>query len=264
MAIVAQLLFAVMLAAAGYFFYQSIQKIRRNILLGKDIELNDHPEERRNIMFRVALGQSKMVVRPVAGILHILIYVGFLIVNAEMLEILIDGLFGTHRVLSVLGAGYNALTGIVEIMMLLVVIASVGFLARRNLVKVPRFTSPELKGFPTTDANLILITEITLMFALFTMNAADQALQQKGAEHYIQAGYFPVSSLLVGAFSGMSEGTLIFLERSGWWIHILGILAFLNYIPRSKHLHIFLTFPNTYYSRLAAKGKMTNMESITQ
>ncbi|MCS7073736.1 MAG: (Fe-S)-binding protein [Bacteroidia bacterium] len=264
MTILLQLVFAVALGIAGYLFYQSINKIRRNILLGKDIQLNDNPEERRKIMLRVALGQSKMITRPIAGILHIFIYVGFLIVNLEMVEILIDGLLGTHRILSFLGTGYSFLTGVIEIMMLLVVVASVAFLVRRNIIKLPRFTSPELKGFPMTDANIILFTEITLMLALFLMNAADQVLQSKGTPHYVQAGYFPISQWLAGSLSGLDESTLIILERSSWWIHILGILAFLNYIPRSKHLHIFLTFPNTYYSRLSPKGKMTNMESITQ
>lgn len=215
-------------------------------------------------MIRVALGQSKMVVRPVAGIMHIFVYVGFVIINIEVLEILIDGIFGTHRIFSSIGPLYNFLIGSFEILAFLVTLGCAVFLIRRNVLKLKRFWMKEMTSWPRTDANVILITEILLMTAFLTMNATDSILQSRSYEHYITAGSFPVSSLFSGIYSSMSSESLVMIERCCWWFHIIGILAFLNYIPYSKHFHILLAFPNTYYSNLEQKGKFTNMESVTQ
>jgi heterodisulfide reductase subunit C len=258
-----QILFIIVLSVALYFFVKKIQKIRRNIFLGKDETISDNKPERWKTMARVALGQSKMVVRPVAGIMHIIIYVGFVLINIEVLEILIDGIFGTHRFLAFLGPVYNAAIGFFEILAALVFVACVIFLARRFIAKIPRFHSPEMKGWATADATYILIIEMVLMVALLKMNAVDQVLQDINADHYIAAGSFPVSYYLTGFFEGYSESTLVVFERVFWWFHILGILFFLNYVPYSKHLHIFLAFPNTWYSRLQPAGEFDNMPEIT-
>jgi ferredoxin len=258
-----QVLFIIVLAIAIYFFVQKIKKIRRNIFLGKNHKVNDNKPERWKIMAKVALGQSKMVVRPVAGVMHIIIYVGFVLINIEVLEIMIDGVFGTHRALSFLGPVYDAAIGFFEILAALVFIACVVFLGRRFIAKIPRFHSPEMKGWATADATYILVIEMVLMVALLKMNAVDQVLQSMDADHYIAAGSFPVSQYLTGIFQGYSESTLIVFERVFWWFHILGILFFLNYVPYSKHLHIFLAFPNTWYSRLQPVGELANMPEIT-
>ena len=258
-----QLLFVIVLGVALYFFIKKIKQIRRNIFLGKDETINNQKAERWKVMAKVALGQSKMVVRPVAGLFHILIYIGFILINIEVLEILIDGVAGTHRSLSFLGSIYNTAIGFFEILALLVFIACIVFLARRFIVRIPRFHSPEMKGWATKDATYILVIEIVLMVALLKMNAVDQLLQARGADHYIAAGSFPVSQYLTGFFSNYDTSTLIVFERVFWWFHILGILFFLNYVPYSKHLHIFLAFPNTWYSRLNPAGEFQNMPEIT-
>lgn len=258
-----QILFVIVLGVAVYFFAQKIIKVRRNIFLGKKEKINDRKPERWKMMTKVALGQSKMVVRPVAGFFHILIYVGFVLINIEVLEILIDGVFGTHRVLSFLGPVYDAAIGFFEILAALVFIACVVFLGRRFISKIPRFHSKEMKGWATQDATYILLIEIVLMVALLKMNAVDQVLQSQGADHYVAAGSFPISQFLTGFFTGYSTATLIVMERVFWWFHILGILLFLNYVPYSKHLHIFLAFPNTWYSRLKSAGEFANMPEIT-
>ena len=260
---VQQILFALALGVAIYFFTNKVKQIRRNIFLGKDKKIDDNKSERWKTMARVALGQSKMVVRPIAGILHIIVYVGFVLINIEVLEILIDGLFGTHRVLSFLGPVYDAAIGFFEILALLVLVACVFFLTRRFISKIPRFHKPEMKGWATKDATYILIMEIVLMAALLKMNAADQLLQERGADHFITAGSFPVSQYLTGFFESYSTSTLIVFERVFWWFHIIGILLFLNYVPYSKHLHIFLAFPNTWYSKLNSVGELPNMPEIT-
>ena len=203
-----------------------------------------------------------MGTRPIPAILHFIVYAGFILINIEVLEIIIDGLFGTHRVLSVLGPVYDLAIGFFEILALLVFIACAIFLARRYIQRVPRLNSPEMDGWPRMDATYILVIEIILMGALLKMNACDQILQQTN-DHYVQAGSFPVSQYLTGFFSQMSESTLIIFERTFWWLHIIGILFFLNYIPFSKHFHIVLAFPNTYYSNLEEKGKFSNMASVT-
>ena len=258
-----QFIFVIVLGVAIYFFTRKIKQIRRNIFLGKDETINDQKARRWKIMTKVALGQSKMVVRPVAGFFHILIYIGFILINIEVLEILIDGVAGTHRSLSFLGSVYDTAIGFFEILAVLVFIACIVFLARRFIAKIPRFHSPEMKGWATQDATYILLIEIVLMVALLKMNAVDQLLQSRGADHYVAAGSFPVSQFLTGFFTHYDTSTLIVFERIFWWFHILGILFFLNYVPYSKHLHIFLAFPNTWYSRLSPAGEFQNMPEIT-
>src|SRR5690606_21246695 len=226
----------ILIGLVGLFAYQ-VSKIRRNILLGKDVDRSDRKGERFAMMAKVAFGQSKVVVRPLAGIMHILIYVGFVIINLEVLEIIIDGIFGTHRVFAFLGVFYDILIGSFEILAILVLLACVVFLIRRNIGRLTRFHAREMTTWPKSDANLILIIEILLMTAFLSMNGADYALQLKGAEHYVQAGAFPVSSLLLPLFDTLSIPTLIGIERGAWWFHIIGILLFLNYLPISKHFH---------------------------
>jgi heterodisulfide reductase subunit C len=259
-----QIIFLLILSGSIFLFTKNVRKIIRNIQLGKELDRSDRPAERWMTLIRVALGQSKMVKRPVSGVLHIFVYVGFVIINIEVLEILIDGVFGTHRVLSPLGSLYNVLIGSFEVLAFLVLFGCLVFLIRRNVIRIKRFRMREITTWPRTDANIILITEILLMLAFLTMNATDSILQSRSYGHYVSAGSFPVSSLFRGIYSSMSNESLTTIERSAWWFHIIGILAFLNYIPYSKHFHIVLAFPNTYYSNLNPKGKFTNMESVTQ
>lgn len=253
----------IFIAAVGLFAYQ-VSKIRRNILLGRDLDRSDRKMDRLKLMIRVALGQSKMVVRPLAGIMHIFIYVGFVIINLEVLEIITDGIIGTHRVFGFLGKPYDILIASFEFLAVLVILACVVFLIRRNIGKIPRFHSAEMTKWPKSDANLILVIELLLMTAFMTMNAADYTLQQAGAEGYPAHGAFPVSGLFYPMFEGLSNSTLMGIERGAWWFHIVGILLFLNYLPISKHFHIILSFPNVYYSNLEPKGKFRNMEAVTQ
>ncbi len=261
---IANIIFIVVLLAAVVLFARNVGKIRRNIKLGKDVDRSDNKPERWKTMIRVALGQSKMVVRPVAGIMHIFIYLGFVIINLEVLEIVIDGALGTHRVFAFLGGFYDFLIGSFEILAVLVLVSCIVFFARRNLIALKRFKNPEMKGWPSLDGNLILIIEILLMSAFLSMNASDYLLQARGVEHYTAAGAFPVSSMIAPIFSGMTDAGLVALERFTWWFHIVGILAFLNYLVISKHFHIILAFPNTFYSNLNAKGRFTNMEAVTR
>jgi heterodisulfide reductase subunit C len=262
---IAQILFLIISGVATYFFAKNLGTIRRNILLGKDIDISDNKPERWKTMFKVAFGQTKMAARPIPFFLHLIVYIGFVLINIEVLEILIDGIFGTHRVLSFLGPVYDMAIGFFEILALGVLVACVIFLCRRYIIKLKRFQSPELKGFANQDATTILFVEIVLMGALLKMNAADQLLQLRGAEHYMKAGSFPISSWLVVPFyESLSDGTLMMLERGMWWFHIIGIFAFMNYLPFSKHFHIIMAFPNTYYSNLNAKGNLNNMASVTQ
>ncbi len=258
------ILFAILLVVAIWFFSRNVGKLLRNIKLGKPHNRNDRPAERWATMARVALGQGKMGVRPIPAILHGFVYIGFLLINIEVIEILIDGVFGTHRVLGFLGGFYNAMIGFFEILALLTLISCVIFLIRRNIVKVRRFLNPEMKGWPSKDANYILYMEIAFMVALLTMNGADSLLQKMGSEHYTQIGGFLISGLLTEPLmSGFSESNLILIERIAWWFHIIGILFFLNYLYYSKHLHIILAFPNTYFSKLKPKGEFNNLESVT-
>jgi|TARA_R100000479_G_scaffold70100_3_gene33761 heterodisulfide reductase subunit C len=254
--------FLVLAAGIGYFTF-NIRKVIRNVKVGREIDASDHKKERWGNVIRIALGQSKMVVRPVSGIMHIFVYVGFIIINIEVLEIIIDGIFGTHRVLSFLGPVYDALIASFEILALLVLVGVIVFWIRRNIQKIKRFWAREMKGWPKDDANYILYFEMVLMVLFLTMNAADLQLQQMGAAHYTQAGSFPISSLISPVFDGLSESTLILIERGAWWLHIIGILVFLNYLYFSKHLHILLAFPNVYFGKVVPKGKFKNLESVT-
>lgn len=259
---VSNIIFLAVFIAAIVLFIKRIMFISRNIKLGKDIDRTDNASDRLSTMLRVAVGQSKMVVRPVAGIMHILVYIGFIIINIELLEIVIDGIFGTHRVLSALGPLYDILIASFEVLAVGVILGCVVFLIRRNVIKLKRFWNKEMEGWPSNDANIILITEIALMCAFLSMDTADLVLQGRGYDHYHEAGMFPIASLLVPLFDGMSDGALVFVERFGWWFHIIGILCFLVYVTYSKHFHIMLAFPNVYFSNLKNKGQFNNMESV--
>ncbi len=256
------IIFVIALIAGIGYFTKNIRKVIRNIRLGKDVDRTDNKKERFNNMMMIAFGQSKMVRRPIAGILHVVVYIGFVIINIEVLEIIIDGILGTHRIFAFLGGLYDFLIGSFEILALLVLVSVFIFWIRRNVVNIRRFKT--LKGWPKNDGNIILYFEVVLMTLFLTMNAADLQLQTLGAEHYIKAGSYPVSQFITPLFNGMSEGALILLERGAWWMHIVGILIFLNYLYFSKHLHILLAFPNTYYGDLRPKGQMDNLESVTK
>jgi heterodisulfide reductase subunit C len=257
------ILFAIVLAVGAGYFAMNVKKLIRNINLGRDVNRKDHSSARWKNMMMIAFGQSKMVKRPVAGFLHIIVYAGFVIINIEVIEIVIDGLFGTHRVLSFPGSLYDVLIASFEILAILVLVAVVVFWMRRNAVPLARFSSSDLKGAPKNDANYILYIEVVLMSLFLIMNAADFHLQQLGVGHYDKVGSFPVSQFIAPLFNGMSEGVVIIIERASWWLHIIGILIFLNYLYFSKHLHILLAFPNTFYADFNAKGKLDNLESVT-
>lgn len=259
------IIFLILLVAGFGLFAKSLLKIYRNIRLGHEINRNDRKSERWSTMARVAMGQSKMVKRPVAGVLHLFVYVGFVIINIELIEIIVDGLFGTHRFLaSVFGNGfYSFFTATLEILALLVVIGVVVFFIRRNFYGVKRLTMKELFGWPKQDANWILIIEFALMMAFFKMNAADWVLQQRGVLPAL--GSFPISSTILGpVFSSFGDGFLHFTEKGAWWFHFVGILFFMNYLYYSKHLHIILAFPSTWYANLDKKGKFNNLDSVTK
>ena len=261
------LIFSILLFSAGGFFYLQAKKVRRNILLGRDTTRNDMKGERVKTMLRVAFGQSKMGSRPVAAIMHLFIYVAFLITQIELLEIIIDGISGGHRRIwhlahdTFLAGLYTFTINFIEIISVLAFIATLVFLSRRNLIKLSRFQKPELKGWPSKDANLILLMEIVLIVCVLTMNATDLVLQQRGET--FETSKFIISSQLTGIFSGLDNSSLSILERIGWWGHVLGIFGFLVYLPFSKHFHILLAFPATYYSNLNAKGKFNNLDSVT-
>ncbi|MBZ9631773.1 (Fe-S)-binding protein [Salegentibacter sp. LM13S] len=267
MQIISQVLFLVALTVGIGFFVRNIRRLLRNIKLGKEIDRNDNKGERFAKMARIAFGQSKMVKKPVSGFLHVIVYVGFVIINIEVLEIIIDGLFGTHRVLSFMGGFYDVLIASFEVLALLVLIGVIVFWIRRNILNIYRFLSRELKGWPKNDANYILYFEMVLMVLFLVMNATDYQLQLNGAPHYASeagiTGSFPISQFLLPVFDGMSNATLIIIERAAWWLHILGILFFLNYLYYSKHLHILLAFPNVYFSKLQPQGEMNNLQSVT-
>ncbi len=258
-----QIAFVALSAVAIWLFAKKASEIRRNIFLGKEEHLNDQPAKRWRNLFLLALGQKKMFRNPLVAVLHFVIYAGFIIINLEVLEIILDGLLGTHRLfLPVLGGVYNWLINSFEFLAVGVIVVCIVFLCRRNIIKLKRFINKDLDGWPRTDANYILITEIILMSLFLTMNAVDLALQAGGNEHYHQTNSFFFSSILTPIFNGKSEGSLITIERTCWWLHITGIFVFLNYLPYSKHLHIILAFPNTYYARLEPKGKMKNMPAV--
>lgn len=259
---VLQILFIAFVIAAIALFSFNFKKVIRNIRLGRPVDRFDRPGERLKVMLKVAFGQTKMVARPIPAILHFFVYAGFIIINIEVLEIMIDGIFGTHRVFSGLGGFYNFLIGSFEILAFTVLASCVIFLIRRHVLKIKRFRGVEMTEWPKSDANYILITEILLMSAFLIMNAADAKLQAMGAGHYTVGGAFPISQFLQGMLPE-SESSLIAIERGCWWFHIIGIFAFLNYLPYSKHFHIMLAFPNTYFSYLKPKGEFTNMQTVT-
>jgi heterodisulfide reductase subunit C len=263
MAYIDNVLFVLLLAAGFGFFAKNVKKLVRNIRLGRDVNRSDNPSARWNNMAMIALGQSKMVRRPVAGLLHIIVYVGFVLINIELLEIIIDGIFGTHRLFAFMGGFYNILIGSFEILALGVIVSVTIFWIRRNVIKLWRFAHGDLNGWPKNDANYILYFETVLMLLFLTMNAADHYLQGIGFGHYHAAGAFPVSGLISPIFGGMSPETVEIIERVCWWMHISGILVFMNYLYYSKHLHILLAFPNTYYAKLSPKGEFDNLDSVT-
>lgn len=261
------ILFAILLIFGFGFFASGVKKIIRNINLGVDVNRNDNSQARWKNMAMIALGQSKMVKRPIAGILHIVVYVGFIIINIELLEIIIDGLFGTHRVFAqYLGPVYDVLIASFEILAILVLIAVTAFWIRRNIIRLKRFINPDLKGFPKSDANYILYFEMVLMTLFLLMNASDLHLQNVpgGFSHFIKAGSFPVSQFIAPVFNGMSNELVMLLSETFWWLHIIGILIFMNYLYFSKHLHILLAFPNTYFANLKPQGQFDNLESVTK
>lgn len=265
MQLIQQILFLAVTALAIFFFSRKAIQIKKNIGLGRDELINDNKSQRWKNVLLLAFGQKKMFQNPLVGVLHFFVYAGFIIINIELLEIVLDGIFGTHRIFAGwLGGFYKFLINSFEILALIVIIFCAIFLIRRNITKVKRLTHKDLNGWPKSDANIILIVEIALMSAFLKMNAADTVLQMRGVESYTHniTGNFIISQFIHPFFENYSNGTLIFIERFCWWFHILGIFAFLNYLPYSKHLHILLAFPNAYYARLAPMGKMENMPSV--
>jgi len=249
--------FAIALILGFGYFAKNVKTLIRNIKLGHDVDVSDNKSQRWKNMSMIALGQSKMVKRPIAGFFHIIVYVGFVIINIEVLEIIIDGLFGTHRIFSSIGSLYGVLIGVFEVLAILVFISVTVFWIRRNIIKVQRFWKSEMTSWPKNDANYILYFEMVLMTLFLVMNATDVHFQEMNTGNVI-------SQLIAPLFQGLSEGSLHIIERAAWWIHILGILVFLNYLYFSKHLHILLAFPNTFYASLKPKGQLNNLESVTK
>ena len=262
--ILPNIIFTFLLIFSLGFFARNIKKLITVINLGKPVNRSDNPLKRLSNMIRIALGQSKMVTKPISGALHVIVYLGFIIINIEVLEILIDGVTGSHRFFSKYFSTsiYNFLIASFEIFALLVLISVIIFWTRRNLLKIKRFLSSEMKGWPKFDADNILYFEVVLMLLFLSMNATDLILQERNYEGYYSAGSFPVSSFMVPIFDSFSTSTIYSLERVFWWSHIIGIFFFLNYLYYSKHLHILLAFPNTYYANLEEKGKFDVLESV--
>ncbi|MBX7227113.1 MAG: (Fe-S)-binding protein [Chitinophagales bacterium] len=267
MKIVQIIIFAALTGGSFFFFLKKVREIYNNIMMGRKEEISSDSSFRWKQMLLVAFGQQKMFKRPVAALLHLVIYISFCITQIELLEIFIDGFTGSHRILyfglfegNFLGSLYTLVINMIEILSLLTFFVTLAFLYRRNLLKLPRFTKAELKGWPMRDANQILIFEILLIFFIFCMNGGDKALQIVG-EHE-QTGHFILSSIVGKALSGLPLGAIHFIERLGWWGHICMVFVFMNYLPYSKHLHIALAFPNTYFSRPEPKGEMKNMPNI--
>jgi len=265
LAYIPNIIFFIFFTITLFFFTRNVKRIYRNINLGIPIDRNDNKKQRWAQMLRIAFGQSKMIDKPIVVILHIVVYLGFLVINIELLEILFDGFFGTHRVFAPhLGPFYNFLIGFFEIFALLVIISVIVFWIRRNILNIKRFLNNEMKGWPKTDANWILYIELILMTLFLTMNGSDFWLQINSSDpNYISAGYFPVSQYLLPFFDSLSINSVIIIERTAWWLHITGIFFFLNYLYYSKHLHILLAFPNTYFANLESKGKFSNLKSVT-
>ena len=259
-----QVLFAIVSILALSWAWRKFMRIRRNILLGEDEDFSDREGKRWKNVMLIAFGQKKMFKRFIPAIFHLFIYVAFLFTQVELLEIFIDGFFGKHRFFApYLGSFYPVIISTIELLSIGAFIGTVVFLVRRNLLKIPRFHKPEMKGWPKLDGNLILLGELILLFGIFTMNGADVVLQGLDPQRYHPTGTFAVSSFLGPALFGkFNAGVLMLIERFGWWLHILTVYAFINYLAYSKHLHILLAFPNTYYARLTPKGKMVNMPEI--
>ena len=270
MQILSQILFLAALAVTGFLVTKRVLLIKKTIQLGKADDRTDRPQERLKNMLLLAFGQKRMFTRPIVGVLHFIVYAGFVLINIEMLEIVIDGIFGTHRIFAgLLGGFYPFLLNFFEILAFGVLAACVIFMIRRNIVKVERFQPVrhrEMKGWPFMDANIILTLEIVLMAAFLTMNAADYVLQTRDYGHFgeVQTGAFVISQFIAPVLSGLSETALVVIERFAWWFHILGIMFFIVYLTYSKHLHIVLAFPNTYFGDLDAKGKMQNMPAVSE
>lgn len=267
--IISIILFAILLITGSTLFFLNAKKIRRNILLGKDISITDNRGERLKVMTLVAFGQKKMFARPIPAILHLFLYVAFVITQIELLEIVFDGLSGQHRAFrATLGGFYTFVVSFIEILSVLAFIGTIAFLSRRNLLKVPRLVKSELNGWPKLDANLILIGELTLLCCICMMNGADEVLYSRGASHAQDLGDGSLGLAITGhlgplLFGGLSTEALHIIERIGWWGHIIIVFAFLNYLPFSKHLHILLAFPNTYFSNLKPKGQFKNLFEVT-
>ena len=265
MVYLSNIIFSILLLGSIFYFRRNFLLIKRNILLGKNIDRMDRPKERWINMLRVAFGQSKMVSKPISGALHTIVYLGFIIINIELLEIILDGLLGTHRLFApYLGSFYSFLIASFEVLAALVIISVIFFWARRNLIRINRFWNPEMKGWPKKDADYILYFEIILMSLFLSMNAADSLLQNLEAPNYTKAGFFPVSQFMMPLFTSFSIQSLVLIERTFWWFHITGILIFLNYLYYSKHLHILLAFPNTFFANLDPKGRFRNNTTVKE
>ena len=262
---ISSIIFIVLLIGAITFFSKNLHSIIRNILLGKPQQINDFKLKRIKNVFLLAFGQKKMFKNPLVAILHLFVYLGFIIINIEILEIILDGILHTHRLfLPIMGNYYTIFINLFEILAMAVLIACIIFFVRRNILSIKRFKSKDLKGYPTNDANLILITEIILMFLFLIMNSADLILQENNVEHYKITGDFIISSKLKILFAQLPIGTIFILERTAWWLHIVGIFCFLNYLPYSKHLHIMLAFPNAYFAKLENGIVLENMPTVQQ
>ena len=262
-AVLPNIAFAIIFFGLVGLFVRNIRRIIRNIKLGTAVNRSDQPKKRWLHMAKIALGQSKMVRKPISGLLHVVVYIGFVVINIELLEIIVDGFLGTHRIFApYLGAAYNVLIFAFEVFALLVLVSVFFFWTRRNVVRVKRFWKSEMSGWPKLDADIILYAEVVLMSLFLTMNAADFWLQTN-ANVYPTVGSYPISQFLLPLFNSMETSQVIAVERTAWWLHITGILLFLNYLYYSKHLHILLAFPNTYFAKLTPQGKLPNMPSVT-
>ena len=263
MQIAQQILFVIVSFISIWFFTKKVKEISRNIKLGRDEDFSDNKSKRWKNVLLLAFGQKKMFKNPLVAVLHFFVYAGFIIINIEVLEIVLDGILGTHRLFAKpLGGFYTFLINAFEVLAVLVILGCVIFLIRRNIIKLKRFISKDLDGWPRSDANYILITEIVLMTLFLLLNSSDRALQLQGNVHYHDTGSFLFSGIISSSLTSISSSNLIFIERTAWWLHIVGIFAFLNYLPYPKHLHIILAFPNAYYARLEPKGEMKNMPAV--
>ncbi len=259
-----QIAFLLVLGLVSFIGFKRYSRLRRNILLGKDVDFVQNAKKRWSNVLLVAFGQKKMFKNWIPAILHLFIYAAFVITQIELIEIIVDGVFGTHRFFAAgLGGFYTFIISFIEILSAFALFATIIFLWRRNMLKIPRFRKPEMKGWPTKDANLILIGELLLLTGICCMNGADMVLQEMNAEHYPQTGQFAITSWLGPAlFGGLNESLLIAIERFGWWLHILTVFSFIIYLTYSKHLHILLAFPNVFYAKLKSRGEMENMPEI--